>query len=37
MLGVDYPLKELEYPEEEAVREWMGKIRKNTKIKVKKA
>ena len=36
-LGKDYPLRELTFPEEETVEEWMNKIRAHTKTEVKKA
>lgn len=37
MLGKDYPLKDITYPTESAIEEWMNTIRKYTKFAVKKA
>lgn len=37
MLGKDYILKDLTFPEEAAVKEWIAKVQANTKITVKKA
>ncbi len=37
MLGKDYPLKDLSFPEEETIKTWIAKIQENTKVTVKKA
>ena len=37
MLGKDYILKDLTFPEDSTVKEWIAKVQANTKITVKKA
>jgi len=37
MLGRDYILKDLTFPEEETVKSWISKVQENTKVTVKKA
>ncbi len=37
MLGKDYALKDLSFPEEETVKGWIAKVQENTEIAVKKA